>query len=55
MSRRKTDAFVRLSQTWTIVYMDHLTATAMHEALALDGTVNESTAMPGDDVARQPP
>src|SRR5882724_8347338 len=55
MSRRKTDAFVRLSQTRTIVYMDHLTATAMHEALALDGTVNESTAMPGDDVARQPP
>ena len=55
MLRRKTDAFVRLSQTWTIVYMDHLTATAMHEALALDGTVNESTAMPGDDVARQPP
>src|SRR5216683_6712152 len=55
MLRRKTDAFVRLLQTWTIVYMDHLTATAMHEALALDGTVNESTAMPGDDVARQPP
>jgi len=55
MSRRKTDAFVRLSQTWTIVYMDHLTATAMHEALALDGTVNESTAMSGGDVARQPP
>src|SRR5216683_2918891 len=55
MLRRKTDAFVRLSQTWTIVYMDHLTATAMHEALALDGTVNESIAMPGDDVARQPP
>src|SRR6266852_4197247 len=55
MLRRKTDAFVRLSQTWTIVYMDHLTVTAMHEALALDGTVNESIAMPGDDVARQPP
>src|SRR5882724_12579738 len=35
--------------------MDHLTATAMHEALAPDGTVNESTAMFGDDVARQAP
>src|SRR5712691_1626200 len=55
MSRRETDAFVRLSQTRTIVYMDHLTATAMHEALALDGTVNESKAMPGGDVVRQPP
>jgi KUP system potassium uptake protein len=55
MSRRKTDAFVRLSQTWTIVYMDHLTATAMHEALALDGAVNESKAMSGGEVVRQPP
>jgi KUP system potassium uptake protein len=35
--------------------MDHLTATVMHEALALDGTVNESKAMSGGDVARQPP
>jgi KUP system potassium uptake protein len=35
--------------------MGHLTATAVHDALGLDGTVNESKATPDGDVTRQPP